>query len=259
MAATSTAYAENRLFPTDVLQQGELDAKASLTHSSQSSSASFDGTKYQSSFESTSESLQVRYGLADNWHIGAGLSHSSSSSSNSDGTTWRDNGVSNPVFFAGYSVIKDTTSPWSLSANLSVSPNTTGKFTSRYVGGLTAGFKQSDTLKLYGGLSTSQTEGSRYPDSTEINIGAFKNLSEKITLIPSAYLSRVDSTTGIIVAPRYTYGIGLTSNIEIKRNTYLIPNISFYGQSSAHSKDGLFRVDSNFDGVNFGVSLYHLF
>jgi hypothetical protein len=54
-------------------------------------------------------------------------------------------------------------------------------------------------------------------------------------------------------------GLGLSADIRVSQNTYLIPDVSFYRDSGRHSANGLFHVDSTSNGRYVAISAYHLF
>lgn len=263
LATISNVHAENRLFPTDILHQGEVDGAASVDNDTHSSSISFHGNPGSQSTDLTTESAQVRYGLGYNLHIGAALRH------NSQGITYTDysnpsahfmstssEGNQNPSLWAKYGFINDNAKQFSLSGDLKVSPNTTGT-PSLYTGQLTAGWKNNDTLRLYGIFSAAKYRSSNAAGQTGITVGAYKEILKDVTLIPHASLSRIQATNTYSSATQS--GMGLSADIQTFRNTYLRPDISLYRNSARNSKDGFFHQDSTGDGIAIGLGVYHLF
>lgn len=263
LATISNAHAESRLFPTDIMHQGEVDGTVSVDNDTNSSSIRFHGNPGSQSSELTTESVQVRYGLGYNWHIGAALRY------NSQGITYRDyqnpsahfiytsaEGNQNPSLWAKYGFINDNSKQFSLSGSLILHPNTTGT-PSLYTGQLSAGWKSNDTLRLYGIFSAARNRSPNASGRTGITVGAYKEILQNVTLIPHASFSRIQETNTLSSATQS--GMGLSADIQISRNTYLIPGISFYRNSARDSKDGFFHQDSTADGMAAGLGVYHLF
>lgn len=262
LIAISSAHAENKLFPTDILDKGQADASASIQYEKLSTGLNFSGIKGKQSETYTGESIGARYGLGQNWQIGAGTSYVSRDDIKtkwSDGERFTNNdgeGKNNPYLSVSYGIVNESTTPLSLAAGVAVSPNTTGT-TSSYSARLAAGWKKSETLKFYSTIGTVMYDSHNYMDNFSIQIGAYKDLSNGITIIPyAAYRrlngsDRVDSVNGYI--------IGLAAHIQLRKNTYLTSGVANYGYSSTDRKDIPLHFDSTNDGLLINLGLYHLF
>lgn len=264
----SVSHAENRLFPTDILQQGEWDVSASV----QAESYSYDirasifpgGWSGKRSRDSTEESARIRYGLGGDFHIGAQVDYASRWVSRSDYVAppahfvnRSQEGRQNPSFWIKHGFVNDPASRLSLSGELRVSPNTTGKRSSSFLAQMLAGWKVDDALRLYGTLSGRIYNDFETADSRSMNIGAYIRVSNSITLIPQIGNTRWMSTDAMS-SIRQNHA-GLTLQARLMRNTYLLPQVGIFRNSSAHSKDGVFRQDSANNGRSVGLTLYHLF
>lgn len=263
LAVMSNAYADDRLFPTDILNKGEVDIRLSIGHDSHSQDINFNGNPGRSSFSQTSEEFQIRYGLGADWHVGMGLSYDSQHVVNEDFrnpaghfSSRRGEGEQNPVIWASYGMINDAASPLSLSAALVVSPDTTGDAKTSYSGRLTAGWKSDDTLKYYGQLTANFRDDFGF-GGYNIGVGAYKRLSEVLTLIPHAHFSRNESTN--IWSSWDQYGVGLSAHVRLSESSYLIPELSFYMNGDRNTNDQLFHVDQSRNGKAFRLGFYHQF
>lgn len=260
--ASILASAENRLFPTDVLNQGELDSRLLLDHQMIPSAVSSKGNPGNQSLNLTTQSVLIRYGLGANWHLGASLDNVSNRTVETNylnpasrivNTSGR--GTQNPTLLATYGFVNDKSNPLSLTGEIQLRPKTTEQAGS-YTGQISTGWKSSDSLKLYGRYSTTVTNDAQIAQSNNFSFGAYKEITDRITLIPQLRYSRFNATNTFSSTTQY--GIGLSSNIEVSQNTYLTPSVSRYRNSSGNSNDGTFHRDSA-AGSNLSLSFYHLF
>lgn len=257
-------HAEDATFPTAILGQGTMDAAFSVVSDSNSSNINFNGNPGRQSLDITVETAQIRYGLGSDWHVGARLAYRSEGVVRTDFSSppghfvdTTSEGRQNPSLWASYGFINDKASPFSLSGTILVTPNTTGKQDSRYSGQLVAGWWSSDTLRLYGGYSVAAGRDRDTADTSGISVGARRYLSETVALIPSAGYTRYRATD--TYSSRTQYQIGLSSRVRLMRNTYILPGVMLYRNSSGASKDGLFRRDATANGRVLILEFYHLF
>lgn len=260
----SACHAEDNTFPTVILSKGKVDAAFRVVSDSNSSNINFNGNPGRQWLDITAESAQIRYGLGSNWHVGARLAYRSEwivrtdfSSPPARFVDTTAEGRQNPSLWASYGFINDKASPFSLSGTILVTPKTTGKQDSRYSGQLVAGWWSSDTLRLYGGYSVAAGRDSGTADTSGISVGAHKYLSETVALIPRAGYTRFRMTDTFSSGTQYE--IGLSSRVRLMRNTYILPGIALYRNSSGESKDGLFRRDASSNGRALVLEFYHLF
>lgn len=235
-----------------------------LVRDTHSSNINFRGNPGRSSEERTSETLQIRYGLGSDWHIGLGIPYVSRSSSNTDFTSppvhysnTTGKGEQNPSIWATYGIINDKVSPLSLNAQLLISPDTTGDVATSYVGRLTAGWRNSDRLSLYARLSATTFEDSSSRDRYSFSTGAYFALSESLTLVPqAAYVHYVSTNT---MSSFDQVDVGLSAHVKLTPNSYLIPGVVFYRNGASSSNDGLFHREATDNGKAFSLGFYHLF
>lgn len=264
LSTASLAVADNRLFPSDILNQGEADTRLGWGQGSVSGDVSSNGVHGRQSTDITTEFAQIRYGLGYDWQVGLGLQYDSKNVTHTKFsnppvrfTNNDSEGGQNPEIWASYGVVRGNDSPFTLSAQFMVSPDTTGNQGVAYTGRLLAGWRHSETLRFYGILSEVINRDGAVADSTSIDIGAYQDVSEKITLIPHLGYADFRSTNDFSSTSRFD--IGLSSDIQICNNTYLIPDVSFLRYSSGHTKDDSFHRDSTSNGNTISLGLYHLF
>lgn len=262
-ALLSNAYAGDRLFPTDILSEGEVDIRFSVARDTRSEDFTFNGSSGRSSMSQTSENIQVRYGLGSQWHIGMTVLHDSHRVANSDfnnSPTHYSNrngkGEQNPLIWASYGIINDNASPLSLSAQIVIRPDTTGDAKTSYTGRLTAGWTSSDALKYYGQLAASFRDDLGF-DGYIVGAGAYRRLSDVLTLVPEAYFSRSERTD--VMSLWDQYGIGLSAQFRFAKNSYLIPALGFYINGERNSNDRLYHANESRSGKVFRLGIHHQF
>lgn len=261
-ASLTSAHAENRLFPTDILHAGEMDSSIAIGHMKYGYNYSAPTLSYTASGSSTSESARLQYGFGSDWQAGVALNYASQAVVRNKGTfngapyqsEYKFDGRRNPSIFVARSFVGDDSAPFSLTAKLQVDPNTTGQ-ASNYAGAIYAGWKSSDTLRLFGGFWANTNRAANSPSSNNIDFGAFKAIAESITLVPSVTYGR---TRAINTTSAYTSAsIDMSAIFALARNTYLMPSIGYFRQSSIDVGGGGHLGPTN--GRSAAISLYHLF
>jgi len=264
LVSLSNAYGEDRLFPTDILNKGEVDIHLTLDRDTHSSDIDFKGNSGRSSVKSTTEDLQIRYGLGSNWHIGLAVPYASQSvidtdynSPSSHNSNTSNKGAQNPVIWATYGILNDKTSALSLNAEVLVRPDTTGNVKTSYTGRLTSGWKVNDALRLYARVSAETFDDNSVPNAYNVVAGGYVTLSESLTLIPHA--SYVQFTSANSYSAYDQTDVGLSANIRIVPNFYLIPSYTAYRNGASHSDNGFFHRDATNNGKAISLGAYYLF
>lgn len=224
------AHAENRLFPTDILKKGEIDLIGAAEYQSVSYDVSLAGIPGSRSADLTRELLGARYGFGSDWQAGISIAYNSRYEIRTDyssvfaSRTNRDSeGTENPRLSVRYGFLNDAANPFSLSGELMVSPNTT-RSPSAYGGKLSAGWKSSDTLRLYGAYTLEAAKDSNVADKNSISFGVYKNISSSVTLSPFMSYTRYNPTNTFSSVNQY--GFGMSAHFQVDGNTYLIPLLS---------------------------------
>lgn len=262
LLSASLAQAENKMFPTDILDDGQADVFVRAQYEKASRNLYFSNVKGRQTESFTGESASVGYGLGRGWEIRASASYVSRDDIKtkfSNGDRFIDNdgeGKSNPNFSATYGIINEKSNPFSLSASFSFSPDTTHT-TRTHSAGLAAGWRKSDTLRLYTTLSMTDRADRDYMDDVRMQIGAYYEISPKITIIPYVGYSKWFGNEHASSTSDHYFGIG--THAQLLKNTYLTAFVANYSYSSLNRKDVPLHYDSTRDGVLVNVGLYHLF
>jgi len=264
LAPISFAHADGGVFPTDVLPRGKWDISASASTDSNSYDVRFAGIPGKRTFDMTSESLQLRYGLGSDFHVGAQLNHASRWVTRTDFAApsahfvnRSGEGSRNPGFWLKYGLLNDAAKPFSLSGEIQISPNTSGKQSSSVLGLLSAGWQAHEKVRLYGTLSSRAYDDSVDADTHSINVKAYLQFSDRVTFIPQIGHVRAHSTS-VMTSYSQNY-VGLALQARLLRDTYLIPGVTLYRNTSAHSKDGMFYADGAHDGRAVHLTLLQAF
>ena len=263
LLAAQTSYADNKLFPTDILDENQFDAQIGVGHDTGSRYVTSNGDVGTQRHAITSEEIGVRYGLGSHWQITADIPFDSEHTTKTDYSkpvvhfvNTQYQGSQDPTFGVKYGFIDEPSSAWSLSGRVAVSPDLTNKYGSEYLATIAAGYKASESLKYYAELNGSLVDRAINPDRIGITLGAYKGVDENITLIPHVSLVEFQSTS--TYSSYSQFDIGLAAQIQIVKNTYLIPNATYYSNDSGETKSGSFHASSS-DGRAFSIELYHLF
>lgn len=257
------AQAEHRLFPTDILGEGEADIQLGVARSHNSNSFRFArGASGVWKRDQTSDDLSLRYGLGENWRLGVVFRDNPVSNGHANydnGPSYLDTsnqGQQNPSLWAGYAFVKDGDSPFSLSGELAVRVNTTGKGSGSETASLTGGWDFGDGLKGYATYSEWFPHDHKAPRGHTIAAGAFKTVTDKVTLIPGIHYSRYEGSDQETATQQY--GAGLAALVQIEHSTYLRPSVSVYRNTPHGTNDGVSHW-GDIHGRTLAVSLYHLF
>lgn len=261
MITASFAHAADYLFPTTILKQGEVDAILDVSNTKSTGDiTNFMGPTANTSMNYTDESVQFRYGLGSHWSISGTMnyvSHGFSETSYASHNYVNNNsGNQNPNLSVKYGFFDDKTNPLSLSGALTVTPKITDNAGSIYSASLSAGWKSNDTLKLYGTVSTSTSSSSQIGSLEDVTIGAYKDISNGITLIPRIGFTKFNASNSNSSYSEYNFSFA--SHIPISHDTYLVPNLARFQISSENLNNGLATVGAH-HGTSISLGLYHLF
>lgn len=261
---SSGLHAENRLFPTDILNEGEVDAQLTVASTRVSTDIQSYGSDGHSSSRINSESAGVRYGLGARWHVGAQLNYRSREVYKTDYDNppqrYRNsssNRAQNPSLWVKYGFTEPGASPLTLSGQLLVSPDTTGRQETFYQGVLSSGWKSGETLRLFGVVSASASNGSDAANTGRVSVGAYKIISDDLTLIPSIGYVRYRETDRLKSSTQQN--IALAAQIRLARNTYLTPLVAFFRNGSGGRRDVSLDWSATSNGLGLELSLSHLF
>lgn len=264
LSGSLSAQAENKLFPTDILDQGGVDVNFSAAHNTESRSITSNGSTGKASFSTDSESAAIRYGLVKDLHVGLGLNYLSRSSTTTDYVspqqhynTTVSNQTQNPSLWARYGFINQKDNPLSVSGSLLVLPNTTGRQAAIYQGALTVGWVANKNLRLFGDIFASASSDPAIANATGVTVGAYQKITERVTLIPVIGFSQYQSSSTWSSTSQQNYG--LTAQVEVLKTTYVSAGATFRHNAAYSRANGSLQMDPTSDGLLLQASLYHLF
>lgn len=259
----TAAHAEHRLFPTDILDKGEIDLLFTYGQYRHSQPVVFTGHPGTQKQEISFETVEVRYGFGSNWLVGASLQHDSTYRVRTDfpdiplsATDTSDKGFQNPLIWAKYRFIGGDDAPFSIAGFVATRPNTTGNAPATLEGGLVGGWNLGDGLKIYTGYDGVKPETSRYGASHTISVGGHKSFGNDLTLTAEIYWKHGQASD--FYTSYNNRSASVSALLQLLPNTYLRPHIAVGRLGENSRQDGIMRWDRA-DSHTVAVSLYHLF
>jgi len=246
------AKAENKLFVTDVLDPEQMEAQGTLrfTRSSNvsfTSSSGQPGTGYRRTSRAT---VSLGRGMSDGLQVDAAIPYAFTDDqidTSSGVTTTRDrSGVGDLDIGLKYRIAGAERGPYVVSTRLDIKPETAdskraGTGATNISPLLAASFRVGDGLRPYGVYqATFRNHGQA--NTHTLTAGVEKIFSETaiVTLETSASINTASDTQ-----TRYgTHAIALSSYLQIGRNLYLIPALSFSWIGEQRTIGGISRTDS---------------
>jgi hypothetical protein len=260
------AEAENKLFITDVLDPGQMEAQGTLrfTRSSNVSftaSSGLTGSGYRRTSRAT---VSLGRGISDGFQLDAAIPYvftDDQIDTFSGITTTRDrSGIGDLDLGLKYRIAGAERGPSVVSARLDIKPETAdskkaGTGATNISPQLAASLRIGDSLRPYGVYqATFRNHGQA--DTHTLTVGVEKTFSETVVVTVETEVSI--NTASDINASYNRYGIALSSYVQIERNLYLIPALGFSWFGEQRAISGLSRVDSQtVSAVSLGI--YYLF
>ena len=268
------AQAENYLFSTDVLPEGDIDVQAqfSFLEYDQDEDATIFGLPLRATGknEITNTNIRVRYGIGSNWHIGATLPHTNSESHYTTrsgsafiigGDKTRSTYTGNALLFAKYQFNLPEASPYTLSAGVSLAANTANNGYTGLETFLSAGYLLNNKARAYADLSTTFYDLATAANNEKLGIGVFYQFDPNLIFVPKyklMHIHKVHAGGLTLATSRYVQSMGLEAQIRLATKIYLIPYFGFEYIGGSKNDFGMKTHDSD-DGKNVSISLYHLF
>lgn len=261
---SNSAHAENKLFPTDVLDKGQVDAR--LNWAGYDVQDNFEiplmPLHGRSSLQQSSLSAGMRYGLGASFHIGAdvtaGTSHARSQYDGFLADAAKASGIEGGSVWAKYGLLTERTSPLSLSGEMGLSSHTTNNLNhssyNELFTSLAAGWRFSSSVSGYMTGRVIVPDRSSIQKQFRLSTGAWINVGEGLTVIPSLTIEHFPSIDTLPARDRY--GVDLGGIITLQRNTYLMPSI---GYSKVASVSYQFVHDDGSRMKSASLGLYHLY
>ncbi len=255
------AKAENKLFITDVLDPGQMEAQGTL-RSTRSSNVSFtSGTGYRRTSRAT---VSLGRGLSDGFQLDATIPYvlvdDEINTVNGVTTTRDQSGIGDLDIGLKHRIAGAERGPYVVSGRLDIKPETAdsnkaGTGATNISPQLAASFRVGDSVRPYGVYqATFRNHGQG--DTHTLTIGVEKTFSETViaTLETAASINTASDTD----ASYDRYAIALSSYLQVERNLYLIPALSFSWIGEQRTISGSSRVDSQtVRAASLGI--YYLF
>lgn len=264
LLAAPIAQANDALFPVDMLSLGKFDVLATLNHQQSSHDRVSLGNPGHETFSSTSESLQLRYGISDDWYVGGVLKNYSTYKASIDYSAPAAHveshaleGGANPSLFSAYRLVNDSAKPYSVKVELFINPNTTGKYPSTYDLRLIAGYSASHDLRLYAYVDNQISADNSVSNVRSLNVGAKFRVLGDWSLIPRAAFTHFQSNAVWNATAQRAFGLEL--QIPIQKNTLLIPSLIRYQTQAFSTQSGSTSLGALNNGLSASLSLYHLY
>lgn len=255
----STAQAgSDPLSPTGILGKDQADTRVTLMRLSESNDVVTEGKRGSAKLEVTLASMDVQYGLGSNWLVGfrTVYAHDKRSVDYGDSRIGPDvdSRMLNPLFWASYAVIPESTQAFALKTTFEVSPNTANSYPTSYTAGLTGSYTTSPQNKLFTTVSLSHTPNRLASDSYSVQTGTYWRTCDNLTLIPNiAYIASNATPTW---SKDHQLSMGLAGQFKVSSRTYLTPQIAKYRNSAQGTHDGTLTISPS-DGSYWAISLYH--
>lgn len=275
LLANSNAYAESYLFPTDIVDQGKFDIQAGI----QKQTYRQDFEIYLGPFTGfgkrdttlVTERADIRYGIANGWHVSVGLEHDSVARRETDDrpggafdiakTTFNDSGARNIQLGVRHALIGDNHSPFQLTAGMKLGIDSATDNMTTLSPEVIAGWRPNDNLKLFAGYQGFFSDQDEVSDRSGFLLGLHKKLTERLTLIPTVSYSYLESARKhftTVVGHREQYTLSLAAHWQFMPNTYLIPAFGF-GKLSPYTATSFVSYDQSSNANFYAINLYHLF
>jgi hypothetical protein len=275
LLTSANVYAEVYLFPTDIVDKGRVDLRASVVKETYSQTLRFSPNLVLAEVEERrdriSESVGARYGIAKDWHIEVLLPYDSrarldtrvqpNGSLTVTELSQNFDGAGNIEFGVKHRFIGSAESTFNLSGRVLVGANTAGDSKTTLMTEAIAGWLLSDTLKTYAGYQGQFSDQDTQPNRHSLLMGLYKRVHERLTVVPQANFSYYEpahlgsmTTSGHI----NQYSLGISAHWKLYKSTYLIPGFA-YGQISSYSYGPLAEYDKSTGAKAYSLTLYHLF
>ena len=261
LVLSPVAKAENKLFITDVLDPGQMEAQGTLRFTRSSNVSFTSGSGYRRTSRAT---VSLGRGLGDGFQLDATIPYvfvdDEINTVNGVTTTRDQSGIGDLDIGLKYRIAGAEKGPYAISARLDIKPETAnsnraGTGATNISPQLAASLRISDNLRPYG-IYQATFRNHGQADTHALTIGVERTFSETViaTLETTASMNTASDTR----ASYDTYAIALSSYLQVGRNLYLIPALSFSWIGEQRTISGSSRVDSQtVRAASLGI--YYLF
>jgi hypothetical protein len=267
-------YGDNYLFPTNIVPQGKFDVQLTAGHTGYKQKIEISIVNFllqaETHRELTQELVSMRYGLAADTHIGVATSYNqyklrAKTLPESDfqlaSNTEHQSSTGNLNLFAKHRFYNDSETPFSLSVAANLEANTANNHYTAVDLILSTGWKFSEGLRAYAIANTFLSDQDAIADRQAIDIGFYKQITPRITLVPKyiySHFQQVKNGNVLIASPRDNQYLGLSAQIEVLPNTYLIPAVGYFNFDSYQTGVNN-KMSDSFDEKSYSLTFYHLF
>lgn len=257
-SAASSAISEDRLFPTDILNKGEFDARFTYEEILRSNRFALPASSGTFKEEHATQFANLRYGIGNDMHVGLSLENASGFQgiAHFDNGTQRAENVSskwfNPTYYLTYGAIKEAPSnPYAVNLTARISAGSDDTSGSVAVLG---SYKFSEDFKSYASYDHLFSGSSSSADVDQIRLGIHKKLFGNTRFTPEFSYRKLASTATTSASSILDYTLAFQT--ELCQNTYLIPGYTFQKRSDySIGANNYASIREN----NFSLTLYHLF
>lgn len=255
------AKAENKLFITDVLDPGQMETQGTLRFTRSSNVSFTSGSGYR---RTTRATVSLGGGIVDGFQVDAAIPYvlvdDEINTLNGVTTTRDQSGVGDLDIGLKYRVAGSERGPYVVSARLDIKPETAdsnkaGTGATNISPQFAASLRVGDSLRPYG-VYQAVFRNHGQADTHTLTIGAEKTFNERVvvTLDTSASINTASDTE----ASYNIYAIAASSYLQVARNLYLIPALSFSWIGEQRTISGSSRTDKQtVRAASFGI--YYLF
>jgi hypothetical protein len=261
LVLSSVAKAENKLFITDVLDPGQMETQETLRFTRSSNVSFTSGSGYRRTSRAT---VSLGRGLSERFQLDAAIPYvlvdDEINTVNGVTTTRDQSGIGDLDVGLKYRIAGAAKGPYVVSARLDIKPETAdsnkaGTGATNISPQLAASLRVGDSLRPYGVYqATFRNHGQA--DTHSLRLGAEKVFSETIAITLETDVSL--NTASDTRASYDTYAIALSSYLQIGRNLYLIPALSYSWIGEQRTISGSLRVDSQ-TVTAASLGIYYLF
>lgn len=223
--AAPCAFAGDRLFPTDVLRNGEADATLDYTYFRMKVNGIL-GPSINAQFDTEEETLDLRFGLGDELQFGARAPYDSENRlrfTDTSGNTLQelhDKGFRNADVWLDYAFSSDP--GFSLTGELQWDTKSAGDQDDGFEAGLVAGSELAPDTKAYGGVRYIYTRNDTINDAWFADAGLHYRLTPAVRLAPEAFY---EYETG--VGHPQSYGGRLSLIVQAGDAFYITPHAEY--------------------------------
>jgi hypothetical protein len=266
LSISPLAYAENKLFITDVLDRGQMETQATLrfTKSSDAGFAFPSGTTGTATRNTTRLTASLGGGIIDGFQVDASIPHAftDNESDTVSGVTRETDRSGTGDLDVGFKfrLAGSEKGPSVFSARLDIKPQTAdpdkqGTGATSYTLELAGSLRYGESVRPYAAYDGTYRTND-HGNTHSVRIGAEKVFSESIIATLETGVAKNTASNTDTGYNRYT--ISLFAYFQTARNLYLIPEIDYAWVGARPGVNGFASLDKATVGAA-SIALYYLF